>query len=88
MTDETEVNGGDAKSTNERCPSLVSSLGSSCRYKSFLFCLGCSSRPSTKYFSSPYTHYFNSLVPIAQQAGQAEVLGRYRDILYTNILYT
>jgi hypothetical protein len=26
------------------------SLGLSCRYKRFLFCLGCSSRPSTKYF--------------------------------------
>ncbi len=40
---------GDSKSTNERGPSLVGSSGSSCRYKRFLSCLGCSSRPSTKY---------------------------------------
>jgi hypothetical protein len=31
-------------------PSLDGSLGLSCRYKRFLFCLGCSSWPSTKYF--------------------------------------
>jgi hypothetical protein len=33
------------------------------------FCLGCSSRPSAKYF-------FNSFVPVAQQPGQSAVLGR------------
>ncbi len=75
LTVETEVNGGDAKSTNERCSPLVSSLGLSCRYKSFLICLGCSCRPSTKYFFLN-VHYFNSLVPITQQAGEAVVLGR------------
>jgi hypothetical protein len=37
LTVETEVN-GDSKSTNERGPSLVSSLGMSCRYNSFCFC--------------------------------------------------
>ncbi len=32
---------------------MVGSLGLSCRYKRFLPCLGCPSRPSSKY--SPYT---------------------------------
>jgi hypothetical protein len=55
LTFETEVNGG-SKSTNERGPSLIGSLGVSCWYQRFLFCLGCSSQPSTKYFfSSLYT---------------------------------
>jgi hypothetical protein len=41
-----------------------------------LFCLGYSSQPSTKYIFTT-AHYFNSFyVPIAQQAGQAAVLGR------------
>ncbi len=67
---ETEVN-GDTKSTNESGPFLVGSLGLSCRYKRFLFYLGCSSRPSTKY----YSNYFRSFVPIAQQSGPASALG-------------
>ncbi len=47
-------------------------LGSLCRYKSFLDCVGCFSWPSTKYFvSSPYT--ITSFVPIALQAGQLVV---------------
>jgi len=54
---------------------LVCSFGLSCRYKRFLSCLGCSSRSRTKYFSLT-VHYFNSFVPIAQQPGQATVLGR------------
>ncbi len=37
LTVETEAN-GDLWSKNESCPSLVGSLGSSCRYKRFLFC--------------------------------------------------
>jgi hypothetical protein len=45
---ETEMN-GDSKSTNERAPSLVSSFDLSCRYKGFLFSLGCSNWPSSKY---------------------------------------
>ncbi len=36
--------------TYERGPFFVGSLGSLCRYKIFLSCLGCSSRPSTKDF--------------------------------------
>ncbi len=70
----TEVN-GDSKSTYERGPFLVGSLGLSCWYKRFLFCFGWSSQPSTKMFFLAI-HYFNSFVPIAQQAGQAGVLGR------------
>ncbi len=41
-------------------------------FRRFLSCLGCSSRPSTQYFFLT-VHYFNSFVPIAQQAGQAVV---------------
>jgi len=64
LTVETEVNGA-SKSTNERGPSLAGSLGLLCRYKRFVFCLGCSSRPSTKYFFFPNYALFNSFVPIA-----------------------
>ncbi len=45
----TEMN-GDSNSTHERSPSLVGSLGLPCWYTRFLFCLGCSSHPRTKYF--------------------------------------
>ncbi len=38
---------GDSKNTTES-PSLVSSLGSSCRYQRLLSCLGCSGQPRTK----------------------------------------
>ncbi len=71
---EIEAN-GDLWSTNEGCPSLVGSLGSSCRYRRFLSCLGCSGQPNTKVFFLT-VHYFNLRVPIAQQPGQAVVLGR------------
>ncbi len=74
LTVETEVNGG-FKSTNERGPSLVGSLGLSCRYKIILFCFGCPSRPSTNIFLLTI-RYFNAFVPISQQAGQAVVLSR------------
>jgi hypothetical protein len=54
---------------------LVGSLGLSCRYKRFLFCLGCSSQPSTKYF---FLHciLLQPLCPRKQQAAQSAVLGR------------
>ncbi len=74
LTVEIEVN-GDSKSTNERGLSLVGSSGLSCRYKRFLSCLGCSSRPRTIYFF-PHRTLFHSFIPIAQQAGQEVVLGR------------
>ncbi len=55
LTNETEVN-GDSKSTNERDPSLIGSLASSCRYRRLLTCLGCSVTPQYNiFFSSPYT---------------------------------
>jgi hypothetical protein len=67
---------GDSKSSNERAHSLVGSLSLSCRYKRFVFSLGCSpSRPGTKYFFIS-VNFFTSFVPIAQQAGLAVVLGR------------
>ncbi len=53
LTVETEVN-GDSKSTNQKEPSLIG-LGLSCRYKRFLFSLGC-----LKYFFLA-VHFFNSL---------------------------
>ncbi len=74
LTVETEVN-GDSKSTNERGPSLVMFVGRVVPVQETLFCLNCSSWPSTKYIFLTI-HYFNSFVPIAQQAGQAAILGR------------
>ncbi len=47
----------------------------SCRYKRFLSCLGCLVGPFQNVFSLT-VHYFNSVVPITQQAGQAVVLSR------------
>jgi hypothetical protein len=45
--------------------------------RDILFCLGCSSRPSKKYFFPLRTQQdLTSFVPIAHQAGQAVVLGR------------
>ncbi len=41
---------------------MVGSLGLSCQYKRFLFCLGCSGRPSTKYLFSHRT-LFQCLCP-------------------------
>ncbi len=53
MTDETEVN-GDSKSTNDRGPSLVGSLGLSCRrYKRFCSALAALVGPVQNIFSSP-----------------------------------
>ncbi len=49
LTVETEVN-VDSKSSNERSPSLVGSLGLSCRYKRLLSCLGCSVQLSRNIF--------------------------------------
>jgi hypothetical protein len=61
LTVETEVN-GDSKNINERGPALVGSLGLSYRYKIFMLCLGCSSRPSKKYFF-PHCTLFQLLCP-------------------------
>ncbi len=51
---------GDSKSTQEWVPSMVGSVGLLCRCKRFLFCLDCSSQPSTKYFF-PYHTLFQFL---------------------------
>jgi hypothetical protein len=48
LTVETEGN-GDSKSMNDRGPSLIGSLGLSCRYNIFFLTV----------------HYFNAFVPIA-----------------------
>ncbi len=73
---ETEVN-RDSKSTNERGPSLVGSLGVWCRYTRFLVCLGCSSQPSPVRVQIFFLTvcFFDSFVPTAQQAGLAAMLG-------------
>ncbi len=70
---ETEAN-GDSRSTYERVlPWLVRCMGSSCRYKRFLSCPGCSSRPNTNYFFL-YPTVFHSICPNRpQQVGQAVV---------------
>jgi hypothetical protein len=59
LTVETEVN-EDSKRANERCPFLVGSLDLSCRYKRFLFFLGCSSRPSTNILI-----FYTSSIPLS-----------------------
>jgi hypothetical protein len=74
LTVKTEVN-GDSKSKKERGPSMVGSLGLSYRYMRFLSCLGCSSWRTTKYFF-PQHKLFQFMYSIAQQAGQAALLGR------------
>ncbi len=75
LTVESEAN-GDSKSTYERGPYLIGALNSSCRYNRFLSCLGCSSRPSTKYYIASLIHYFALFVPITQQTRQAVMPGR------------
>ncbi len=61
LTIETEVN-GDSKRTNERGSFLAGSFGMSCRYKRFLFCLGCPGQPSTKYFFLTVHYIFQFLL--------------------------
>jgi hypothetical protein len=55
---------------------VVGSLRLLCRYKRFLYFLGFFSEPRKKNIFSLAIHFFNSLVPIAQQAEQVAVLGR------------
>jgi len=68
-----EVN-ADSWSANKRDPSLVGSLGLSCRFKRFLFCLCCLVGPVQNIFFLAI-HYFSSFFPIAQEARQEVVLG-------------
>jgi hypothetical protein len=72
---ETEVN-GDSKNTNEKSLSLVGSLRLSCQYKRFLFCLGCSIVGSLQNIFFLTVLSISILLSLAQQAGQAAVLGR------------
>jgi hypothetical protein len=73
LTVETEVN-GNSKRTNERGPSLVGLLGLSCRYRRFVFSLGCSSRPSTKYFFlTAHYFYFPFLSPLPSDQGRGRL---------------
>jgi hypothetical protein len=48
---------------------MVGSLSSSCRYKGFLSCIGCSSRAS-KYIFFLTVHYFHSFVPSPSRLGR------------------
>ncbi len=73
LTVETEAN-GNSKSTNERDDSLVGLLGLSCWYKRFCFALVTLVSPVKNILFSLYT-FSIPLSPIAQQAGQAVVLG-------------
>jgi hypothetical protein len=73
LTVETETN-GDSKSTNELGPSLVGSLGYSCRKD---FCPALAGLVGPLQNTVLLTvHCFDPFVPIAQQAGQAAALGR------------
>ncbi len=72
QTVETEVN-GDSKRRNERGSFLVNSLSLSYRYKRFLLCcLDALVDPGQNLFFLALCTF----VPIAQQGGQAAVLGR------------
>ncbi len=58
-------------------PSVVGSLGSSCRYKRFLSCLGCSNQNSTKYFFSlPHTFWHYCMCPHRPAIWEDVVQGR------------
>jgi hypothetical protein len=76
LTVETEVN-GDSKSTNEMKRVLSWLVRWVCRAGKKDFCSAFAALvgPVTKYVFL-IVHYFNSFLPIAQQARQAVVLGR------------
>ncbi len=76
LTVETDVN-GDLKGTDERGPSLVGSLGLSCLLCTKDFCsvfVALVGPVKNTFFLT--VHYSNYFVAIAQQTGQAAVLGR------------
>ncbi len=79
VTFETEVN-RDSKSTNERCPSLVGSLGLSCHYKRFFYALAALVGSVQDIFFLT-VHYFNPF----PSAGQAAVLGRLSLSTYVSL---
>jgi hypothetical protein len=55
----------------------VGLLSSSCRYRRFLSCLGCSSRPSAKYIFFLTVHYFTSFVSIAHGKLDRHAVNKY-----------
>ncbi len=65
---------GDIKRTSERGPFLVGSLACRAGIRDFSSALAVLVGPVQNNFL--LVHYFKSFVPIAQQAGQAVVLGR------------
>ncbi len=73
MTVETEANGY-SKSTYDRGPSLVLRWGWARRANIRDFCPTLVGTVQNIIFLT--VHYFTSFVPVAQQAGQAAVLGR------------
>jgi hypothetical protein len=76
LTVETKVN-GDSKRTNERGPSLGWFVELVVPVQEiFVLLFGCSSRPPVQNIFFLAVRYSHSFVPIAQQAGQADVLGR------------
>jgi hypothetical protein len=72
---ETEVKWGLKEETNEMGLFLVGSLGLSYQYNSFCSALAALVGPVQNIFFLTI-HYFNSFVPIAQQAGRPAVRGR------------
>jgi hypothetical protein len=76
LTAVSQVN-GDSKSSNERGPFLVGSLGFSCRYKRFYPGFGCSTQPSKKKFPHRTLFYFICPhYPSPSKPGQAVVQDR------------
>ncbi len=77
LTVEIEAN-GDLWSTNERSPSLVGSMGSLCRYKRFLFCLGFSivSPVQNIFFLAPHFFSLYDSQSPSNLGSQAVVQGR------------
>ncbi len=74
---ETEANWGSLRTyERSRGPSLFGLLASRAGTIDFLSCLGCSSQPSTKYYSPHRTLFHFIIVPIAQHPGQSVLLGR------------
>jgi hypothetical protein len=85
LTLETETN-GNTKSTNERVPSLVGSLGSSYnRYKSLLSCLGFSSWPSTKYFFPCHTLFQLNLSASPSKLGRQSYVSLQQTVLHSKL---
>ncbi len=80
MAPYSELN-GESKITKESGPFFA---GLFVPVQEILFCLCCPVGPvEKKYYHT--VHYFNFLVPIAQQAEQAAVLGRL-SIIYVSVL--